>query len=664
MLSVENQELSISLDNKLLIKHSQSKPVIFAGTGQAEYQMLHGNFKIKDRLLEKMALREYKVLNDQEVIFSRNGLLSIKIIVEKKEDRLVIHFKKMDPSINRIWLRISAQPDESIYGCGEQFSYFNLRGKNFPLWVSEQGVGRNKSSLATFHADNENWAGGDYYTTFFPLPTFVSNRHYTCHVDSSAYMDFDFSHPDYHQLEIWEVPQQIEFINGQNMLDLVRKNSNYFGNQPELPDWVYQGITMGVQGGTQKCLEHLANAESKGVSVAAIWAQDWQGIRYTSFGKRLKWDWVCSEELYPNLKKTIANLDKKGIKFLGYINPYICQDGTLFPEAEKNGYLCKNKKGDNYIIDFGEFDGGIVDLTNPAAFEWYKNIIKENMIELGLAGWMADFGEYLPTDAVCYNGISGELMHNKWPVLWAQCNAEAVKEKGKEKEILYFMRSGYTASQKYCPLIWAGDQNVDWSLDDGLASVIPAALSLGLMGAGLHHSDIGGYTTLYHLKRTKELLYRWTEFAAFTPMMRTHEGNRPDTNWQFYSDDESIKFLASMVKVYQKLAPYLKAAVKENAETGIPVMRPLFLHYEHDRETFSLSYQYLLGRDLLVAPVYLEGKEEWEVYLPDDQWIHLFTGQSFSQGKHLVKTPLGKPPVFFRKQSKWSNLFSEMKIQS
>ena len=72
-----------------------------------------------------------------------------------------------------------------------------------------------------------------------------------------------------------------------------------------------------------------------------------------------------------------------------------------------------------------------------------------------------------------------------------------------------------------------GDQNVDWSPDDGLASVVPAALSLAMTGHGLHHSDIGGYTTLFEMKRSKELLLRWCDFSAFTPMMRTHEGNRP-----------------------------------------------------------------------------------------------------------------------------------------
>jgi alpha-glucosidase len=209
--------------------------------------------------------------------------------------------------------------------------------------------------------------------------------------------------------------------------------------------------------------------------------------------------------------------------------------------------------------------------------------------------------------------------------------------------------------------MWAGDQNVDWSLDDGLPSVIPAALSLGLTGHGLHHSDIGGFTSIYGVKRTKELFMRWVELATFSPVMRTHEGNRPAENWQFDSDNETLLHLAKMTKIHKILKPYLKDVVFENAERGIPVMRPLFLHYENDKESYNEQYEYLLGRDVLVAPVYTENVTEWPVYLPPDNWIHLFSGEKFKDGGLVVvSSPLGEPPVFYREGSKYSNLFEEI----
>ncbi len=275
---------------------------------------------------------------------------------------------------------------------------------------------------------------------------------------------------------------------------------------------------------------------------------------------------------------------------------------------------------------------------------------------------MADFGEYLPTDTVLHNGIDAEIMHNAWPALWAKCNYDALEECGKLGEILFFMRAGYTGSQKYSVMMWAGDQNVDWSLDDGLASVIPAALSLAMTGHGLHHSDIGGYTTLFEMKRSKELLMRWCEFCAFTPMMRTHEGNRPDDNWQFDHDVETIRQFARMSQVFSSLKPYIKQAVALNAQSGLPVMRPLFLHYEDDAHTYSLKYQYLFGRDLLVAPVHEEGRTDWTLYLPQDSWINLWTGERHSGGAEVtIAAPMGQPPVFYRADSEWAELFASLR---
>lgn len=657
--------LTVELGGRVIIRHSRTEPWIYAGHGQGQYDMYRGNFKVSDRLGEKLALVDYAVessdAGDVRVTFSKSGLLPLTVVFGVEHDRAVIRFVGNKEGINRLWLRLAAEEQEHVYGCGEQFSHFDLRGRNFPLWTSEQGVGRNKDTYITFLADKEDRAGGDYYWTFFPQPTFISSRKYYCHVDDSAYMDLDFRHPSYHELQLWNIPEKLVLEAADTYVELLGKLTAYLGRQPELPDWVYDGVWIGVQGGTEVVLDKLNRALAMGLQVSGVWAQDWQGVRHTSFGKRLMWNWIWNRELYPGLDKEIEKLREKGIRFLGYINPYVAVEGHLFKEASAAGFLAKNDRGEDYLVDFGEFDAGIVDFTNPEACEWYKNVIKENMIRFGLSGWMADFGEYLPTDVVLHNGASAEWMHNAWPAMWARLNREAVEEEDKLDDVTFFMRAGYTGSQRYCTMMWAGDQNVDWSLDDGLASVIPAALSLAMSGFGLHHSDIGGYTTLFGMKRTKELFMRWAEHSAFTPIMRTHEGNRPDDNWQFDSDDETLLHFARMSRVYTALKPYLKAAVKENADTGVPVMRPLFLHYERDERAYSIQYQYLLGRDLLAAPVIEEGQRTVSVYLPEDEWIHLWTGRTYRGGDIQVDAPLGQPPVFYRAASHYASLFESLR---
>lgn len=663
--TMQGKALVMNFNHLKLIEHTDERPFLRLCRAEEKVDMYRGNFFIQDTSLECLDLNEYSMAESfQEgkarctVTFSK-GPVSMQCEFSESEGRLLVCFSTLPTPYNRLLVRLCAEENEHIWGCGEQFSYFDLRGRNYPLWTGEQGVGRNKATEITQIADKLDRAGGDYHTTFYPQPTFVSSRKYFLHAETDGYADFDFSHPDHHQLTFWDVPSAVYFSEKPSLLSVVQDISLLLGRQRELPSWVYDGVILGIQGGTQVCLDKLKKAQELGVPVVGIWAQDWEGEKYTSFGKRLRWNWQWDQSLYPGLDTAIGELRKQNIHFLGYINPYLLQNHELYNQARERDLLAKREDGSVYLVDFGEFDAGIVDFTNQKAFDWFKAVIQKELIDFGLDGWMADFGEYLPTDVVLSNKRPAMLEHNAWPGYWAQLNRQAVDEAGKSNDILYFMRAGNARSLASCPMMWAGDQNVDWSEDDGLASVITSALSLAMSGMGLQHSDIGGYTTLYGMKRSKELLLRWLEFAAFTPMMRTHEGNRPKDNWQFDGDEETLQAFSAMTKLHINLKSYLQDAVKQNAEEGIPVMRPLFLHYPID-SFFATKDCYLLGRDLLVAPVMEEGKQERTVFLPEDQWIHLFSKQAFAGGQACVPAPMGQPAVFYRAQSPFAGLFASL----
>ena len=667
-LNYTESAFTLSHKGRLVLKHSVSEPAFYLGIGEATYDMYRGNFDISDYLTQRLPLRKFTVekavngyilgfaISDQDACFTLT-------IEETAEGRLKVAFACHNQEYNRFWVRVAADKEERVYGCGEQMSHFNLRGKTFPLWTSEPGVGRNKSTYVTWQADVKDRAGGDYYTTNYPQTTFVSDKKYFCHLQTTAYADFDFTHDNFHELQCWEMPEYLLFDSAESFPELMENLTAFFGRQPELPEWIYNGVILGIQGGTETVWNKLEAVKSAGVPVTGVWCQDWQGIKYTSFGKRLEWNWQWNSKVYPDLDKQIHVMKEAGVRFLGYINPYVLENFPLYNEAKEKGYLATREDGSDYVVDFGEFDCGVVDFTNPDACEWYKGVIQKEMIDFGLDGWMADFGEYLPTDCALANGRSAELEHNDWPRRWAKVNYEAIAERGKTDDIFFFMRAGAAGMQRYCHSLWAGDQSVDWSMDDGLASVIPAALSSGMMGNGLHHSDIGGYTTLHGMKRSKELFMRWAEMAAFTPVMRTHEGNRPGDNHQFDSDEETLKHFAAMIRLYTHLKSYMKSAVRENAAKGMPVQRPLFMHYEHDEESYDIQYQYLLGRDLLVAPVHQQGVSTWNVYLPEDQWIHVWSGRKFSGGWVEVDAPLGQPPVFYRENSAQAELLAGLRSQ-
>ncbi|XP_072166631.1 sulfoquinovosidase-like [Diadema setosum] len=665
--------LTVTLNGILLVQHTPASPFLSVGKGMSSSKSQFGNYRIRDYVERKVPLTRASVAvstaeesgTTTKVTLDDGCSLTVAIDFVAASGKHYMKFGELPEDVNRVWLRLHAEEGEHVYGGGEQFTYFDMRGHLFPLWVQEQGVGRNKSSLITLLANNRDNGGGDYFTTYWAQPTYLSSRRYYAHFTTRDYSEFDFQAASFHEVYLWGTsPGSIHFFTGSSYLELMEKFTGYQGRQPLLPEWVYNGVTLGLQGGTERMLKYLKLAQDNDIKVSSVWIQDWAGRIKTSFGRRIFWNWEWDPKHYPNLDKVVADLDQQGVKVLVYANLNLNREGNLFKEAEGLGYLILDKSGNTYILDYGEFFCGIVDITNPAAAQWYKDrIIKKNMIDLGLGGWMADFGEYLPTDAVFHNGMSGSDLHNIWPTLWAQINREGVEEAGKLGEILYWMRAGFSGAQKYGVMTWAGDQFVDFSLSDGIASVIPAALSLGVSGFGLFHFDIGGYTSLFGYTRTPELIFRYGEMAAFTSMMRTHEGNRPDENLQIYSNDCTLSQLAYHTKLYRGLNAYRRTVVWENTEQGIPTQRPLFAHYENDPTSYGIQYQYLFGRDLLVAPVHEAGRETWDVYLPPDNWVFLWDETVTSKGGETVTvpSPIGKIPVFFRQESEWATSFRALR---
>jgi sulfoquinovosidase len=641
-----------------ILRHRENRPCVGAAAGTGMYTCSHGNFTIKEKKRKRMGsgslIPGEDTLTGSELLFQCGGVLGLRL--RELENYLEMDFRDVDPVVNRIDILLAAPGREAVYGCGEQYSYVDLKGRQVPLWVQEQGVGRGKG-LISLLADAHSDAGGSWYTTYFPVTGFVTTDGFWCLVDTTGFAVFDFRRKSRYRLKLWHLPAKILIGKEQNLEAVLSAFSAALGRQPMLPEWVYDGMWLGVQGGTETVEGKLKNALDAGVRVSGLWAQDWEGKRITTFGKQLMWNWKYDPSLYPELPGFIEDLKKRGLRFLGYINPFLATEGDLYAEAKEKGYCVQKPGGGDYLVEVTTFPAAIVDLTNPEAVAWIKGVITEHMIGIGLSGWMADFGEYLPTDAVLHSGESAELVHNRYPVDWARTNYEAVRDAGRLGDIVYFMRAGYTGSAAWSTAYWAGDQLVDWSLGDGLATAITAGITAGLSGVGYYHSDIGGYTSLAWIKRTREIFQRWAEFAAFTQIMRSHEGNRPDTSWQFDSDRETLLHLAAMTRLYTSLKPYHMALSQKYQESGIPPMRPVAMHYPEETRARRLKYQYLYGRDLLVAPVVKKGARRWKVYLPEDKWTGFWDGALYGGGIVEVKAPLGRPPVFYRSHSPWKDLF-------
>ena len=657
------QGFDVRLGERLILRQRPDVPAFRIARGQPDITMVRGNFAIADAPQDAVLLCHAGLVENGRVLLAEHSE-GPPLLEVTADARGGLRLRTLDAAHDRVWVSLVAVPGERVWGGGEQMSYLDLSGRVFPMWTSEPGVGRDKTTALTQTMDREGMAGGDYWTTNYPQPTFLTQGRLACHLESSAYSELDFTAPEAHRIHVWQGDVRLQFFAADSLVALVGALSTHFGRQPQLPDWAIGGAIIGLKEG-EASFARLEAIIAAGAAVSALWCEDWVGVRQTSFGRRLFWDWRWSAARYPGLPERIAGLVARGIRFMGYVNPYLAVDGSQFVEAAEGGHLALQPDRDKpYLVEFGEFDCGVVDFTRPETRAWFaERIIGKEMLDFGLSGWMADFGEYLPVDLRLADGSDPMLMHNQWPVLWAEVNARAIESRGQTGEALFFMRAGFSGVQAHCPLLWAGDQCVDFSRHDGIGTVITAALSAGLLGNAYSHSDVGGYTSLHGNVRTAELIMRWSELGAFSPVMRTHEGNRPDDNLQIDSTPEILAHFAAMTRVHAALAPYVRAQCAEAAATGLPVQRPLFLHYPDDAACGALQDQYLYGADLLVAPVIEAGQAARLVHLPGDApWRHVWSGRDYPPGTHSVAAPLGSPPVFYRPGSAHAALFAALPL--
>ena len=631
-----------------------------AGRGENSFTMVRGSFDCKKKLYFKEKLGKTGCIQTE----AGGYMLSFED-AQKREYKIKISreggFIKADyagecpEDINRFFITLPSKKNEHFYGCGETYSKFNLKGEKVRIWTAEhQNIARTSVKFEKIRDTGkyDEILPFEEYESYYVQPTFTSSEKYFLHAFTDEYCEFDFTKDTEFTVYLQEEPH---FIIGcaDSFEELSQKLTGILGRPRPLPDWIYDGAVIASQEGCESLDEKLGKAARAGVKIAGSWSQDWCGCRRTDFGYQVMWNWKYNDDLYKNLPEKIKEWNKKGVRLLGYINTFMAIEGDIYKEAAQKGYCVKDKNGNDYLVTITTFPAAMIDFTNPKAYEWYKDIIKKNMIGSGLSGWMADFGEYLPADCVLSSGESAEKLHNRWPAIWAKMNREAIEECGKEDECFFFTRAGHTQTVRYSDMMWTGDHHVDWTKDDGIGSVITGTLSLALSGFCITHSDTGGYTTNEYLGRSKELLMRWMEMNVFSPLFRFHEGNQPRRNAQVFDDEELICHLKKCTDMHIALKPYLKELEKEAFSKGIPVMRPLFYHYD-EKEAYDITTEYLLGRDILAAPVLEEGAAGREVYLPDDEWIHIFTKEEYKGGTYFIEAPIGCMPAFVRKKRRGS----------
>ncbi|HMQ27131.1 MAG TPA: glycoside hydrolase family 31 protein, partial [Acidimicrobiales bacterium] len=357
-------------------------------------------------------------------------------------------------------------------------------------------------------------------------------------------------------------------------------------------------------------------------------------------------DWFCDLEFdperFPDPAGYFDAMAAMGVKVSLWQLPYIPEGSALFDDlAAVDGFV---RRDDGSLYDIGlcytpDWEGGrvgCIDVTNPDAVEVYQRWLG-SLFDLGARAIKVDFGEQAPVDGVYHDGTPGHRMHNRYPLLYNRAVAEATHDK--TGEWIIWARAAFAGSQRY-PLHWGGDSSARW---DNLFADVGGGLSLGLCGFPFWSMDIGGFMG----EPDDELLLRWLQAGLFLSHSRIHGfGDR-----ELYDRGATTDLARDLLHLRYRLLPYLLGQAHRTAQDGVPLARPLVVDHPDDPTTWHLSDQWLLGDDLLVAPVaHPDGHRR--VYLPEGDWVHWFTGERH-QGPTWLDThsPIDRFPLYQRAAS-------------
>lgn len=304
-------------------------------------------------------------------------------------------------------------------------------------------------------------------------------------------------------------------------------------------------------------------------------------------------DWDA--ETFPDRAGMLARLKERGLRVSAWINPYIAQKSELFEEAMRAGHLVRRADGSVWQWDLWQPGMALVDFTSPAARDWYTGKLR-TLLARGVDCFKTDFGERVPTDVVWHDGSDPERMHNYYTHLYNQAVFDLLREVRGEGEALLFARSATAGGQQY-PVHWGGDCDSHFG---AMAESLRGGLSLGLSGFGFWSHDIGGFEGA----PTPTVFKRWVQFGLLSSHSRLHGSKSYRVPWDY--GEEAVEVTREFTLLRNRLAPYLQRAAQQAHTTGVPVMRAMVLEFPDDPTAAVLDRQYMLGEDLLVAPVFTD----------------------------------------------------------
>jgi alpha-D-xyloside xylohydrolase len=361
---------------------------------------------------------------------------------------------------------------------------------------------------------------------------------------------------------------------------------------------------------------------------------------------RFAFEWDSTR--YPDPAVVINALKAMGFKICVWEYPLISTQNPLFDRLSAKGWLLKDSRtGEAYRFHFDPEPfgavltqlpvSGLLDFTHPEAYAFWRDQHKA-LFDLGIDMIKPDFGEQVEPFCLAHNGAQGAELHNVYALLYNRCVYEAAERYSKNGAFL-FTRATWASGQRY-PAQWGGDPQADWG---GMAANLRGGISWGLSGAPYYATDVGGF---YGDTRDPVLYVRWAQASVFSAHMRLH-GIGAREPWSYGAAAESA--VNTALKLRYRLTAYLRQAMAQAHETGLPIQRSMALAFPNERASWAFEDQWMCGADLLVAPC-LNAQGTVSVYLPAGHWVRFLGTQSYVGGQvHHLTLALDEIAVFVRK---------------
>lgn len=533
-----------------------------------------------------------------------------------------------------------------FYGLGEKAFPMARRGRRFELYNTDPG------GYALY--DDPINQSIPFFMGLLPVASVASGGRtgtasaaFGVFLDNPARSFFDFGYTNPAQLHIEAEAGELcaYFMTAPKLADVLETYSDLTGHMPLPPRWALGYHQARWSYPDQATVRELAaQFRARGIPCDAIYLD----IDYMDGYRCFTWN----KTAFPDPRGLIADLRGQGIKTVAILDAGIKVDPgyAVYEDGLARVVFLRTADGKPFVGPVWPGDCHFPDFTDPAARAWWGEQYA-GLLADGVAGFWNDMnepalfdGHVLPDDARLHyegEGARHRQAHNVYGTQMARATTEGLARLRPDERHLVISRAAFAGHQRHA-MVWTGDNYSTW---EHLRLTVAMGLSLGLSGLAFHGADVGGFMG----DCTGELLARWTQLGAFTPFFRNHAamGTVAQEPWAFGPAIEAI--CRRVIELRYELLPLLYTAFWQSAQTGVPIMRPLVLAYQHDPRVADLDDEFTLGDDLLIAPVLEPGARGRQVYLPGGTWVNFWTGQRYIGGRDLwVNAPLEIIPLFVR----------------